>query len=92
MTHANTILNLLREQEYVCTNEFYRRFIADPRTILSRLKKEGYEFYSRPCENPSHNHNGPSKEWKLISEPKIPGHFEAKKPIQAQFFSTRFHN
>lgn len=64
------ILNLLRQNEWTCTNFMYASFIADPRKRLEELRKEGYEMEWRWCQNPTHNHDGHSKEWRLIKSPK----------------------
>lgn len=65
MSQHKIILEKLNEGRWVCTNEFYASYIADPRTRICELKKRGYSLVSRPCKNPSHNHKGGSKEWYL---------------------------
>ena len=74
MTQHQIMLELLNEGRWVCTNEMYAKFIADPRTRICELKKQGYNLTPRPCENPTHNHKGGSKEWylNLATTPNLP--------------------
>lgn len=65
MTNKQKILNLLYKSEWVCTTDMYALYIADPRTILSAMKKKN-EVVNRWCQNPAHKHNGQMKEWALV--------------------------
>lgn len=64
--HAK-ILSFLESGNWVCSSKFYAEYIADPRTRLCELKKQGYGLISRWCL--SHHHDGKMKEWRLISSP-----------------------
>lgn len=66
MSQKNKILLLLQDNSWHCTNEFYASFIADPRSRISELKRNGYILEWRWCQQ--HNH-AKSKEWRLIPEP-----------------------
>lgn len=68
MSQQSKIMELLKANEWTCTNEFYSRYIADPRKRLEELRKQGVKMEWRWCENENHNHNGHSKEWKLIED------------------------
>lgn len=69
MTQKDRIKALLDTGEWICTNNFYRDYMADPRTILSRMRKAGVKMEWRWCENPDHHHQGNSKEWRLTAQP-----------------------
>ncbi len=69
MTQHKKILQLLSNNEWVCSSAFYASYIADPRTRICELKKKGFELVDRWCENPLHRHEGMMKEWKLVSAP-----------------------
>ncbi len=69
-TQKQKILEMLRNNEWVCTSLMYASFIADPRKRLSDLKKK-YTLEWRWCENPTHNHRGNMKEWRLIRDKVI---------------------
>ena len=44
------ILNLLSDNQFHCSSEFYAMYIADPRTRICELKKKGYNLESRACK------------------------------------------
>jgi len=53
--------------DWVCSTHFYALYIADPRTLLSQMKKKGI-VESRWCK--VHDHK--MKEWRLTtSEPQL---------------------
>jgi hypothetical protein len=62
MSQHIKILKILEDQDWHCTNEFYAAYIADPRTRICELKKEGYDLSWRWCQRHDHKR---SKEWKL---------------------------
>ena len=64
------IMNLLEQERWVCTNELYALWIADPRKRLCELRDKGVKMEWRWCEHPGHNHDGQSKEWRLLREPE----------------------
>ncbi len=70
-TQHQKILNILRDGQFHCVNEFIDTYCVDYRRRLVDLKEKGFEFESRPCQNPLHRHIGGSKQWKLIGEPKV---------------------
>ena len=67
MTNKQKILNLLEKNEWVCTSQMYALYVADPRTLLSPLHKQGI-VKNRWCQNPNHHHKGNQKEWRLINQ------------------------
>ena len=69
MSQKEKILQLLEEKEWVCTNEFYASYIADPRKRICELKDKGFVLEWRWCK--THNH-GKSKEWRLATTPVLP--------------------
>lgn len=82
------ILEVLSDYNWHCVNELLNTYCVDYRSRISELKKKGHKLEWRWCENPSHKHNGKSKEWRLTKETPI-------KPLspnatQPQFFSTTF--
>ena len=83
-TQKNKIINLLDDGGWHCTSEFYAMFIADPRTIMAKLKKEGLVL-SRWCKK--HPHAGSQKEWQLVggsAQPVVPLY----KPLPRDTYST----
>lgn len=66
MSQHTKILNLLESGNWICSSKFYAEFIADPRTRLCELKKQGYQLISRWCL--AHHHEGKMKEWRLMGE------------------------
>jgi len=68
MSQQDKILELLKDQEWVCSSQFYSRYIADPRKRLHELRVKGYEMEWRWCK--THEHQGQSKEWKLNNAPE----------------------
>jgi queuine/archaeosine tRNA-ribosyltransferase len=59
------ILNLLDDNQWHCTSQFYSMFIADPRKRLHELREQGKQLEWRWCK--THNfHSGQQKEWRLI--------------------------
>ena len=68
LSNRKKILEILNDGNWHCTNEFYGSYIADPRTIIAKMRKDGYNLQSRWCETHKHNH---SKEWRLnYAEPQ----------------------
>lgn len=74
-----TILGILSDGKWHCSNEFYAQYIADPRTRLCELQKKkdehghtSYHFDRRKCQNLTHKHKGGSKEWMLLNVEKRP--------------------
>lgn len=66
MNQHEKILNLLNNGSWVCSSQMYALYIADPRTRLAELKKQGYQLINRWCL--SHHHDGQMKEWRLINQ------------------------
>lgn len=64
MSQANKILNILKDEDWHCVNEFIDTYCVDYRRRIVDLKKQGYNLISRRCEK--HNHIGGSKEWMLL--------------------------
>ncbi len=61
MTNTQKILELLEKGGWVCSTNFYALYIADPRTLLAQMKKQG-KVESRWCK--THDHK--MKEWRLL--------------------------
>lgn len=59
------IINILDDGNFHCSSEFYREYIADPRSRISSLKKDGHQLEWRWCKSHSY-HDGNQKEWRLI--------------------------
>ena len=64
MSQKQIILNFLRENEWVCSSLLYASYIADPRTRLAELRKQGYVMEWRWCKTHTHFR---SKEWRMVS-------------------------
>jgi len=65
MSQQQIILDILKDDKWHCSSEFYAQYMADPRKRLHELKTKGYELENRTCE--LHNyHLGGSKMWRLI--------------------------
>lgn len=64
------ILDLLKENRWVCVSEIAQQYIVDYRRRLVDIQRMGYELESRRCTQHSF-HAGGSKEWKLIGSPKV---------------------
>lgn len=64
MGQKEKILNLFKGNNWVCTSTMYAQYISDPRTLICKLKKDGYVFEWQWCND--HRHTGNSKKWKLI--------------------------
>lgn len=69
MSQQTKILDILSDNQWHCTNEFYASYIADPRSRISALKKiknfNGQPTYNlewRWCQQHEHKN---SKEWRL---------------------------
>ncbi len=68
MSQKSKIINLLDDAQWHCTSEMYQMYMSDPRTIISKMRKDGYNLVSRWCQ--SHKHEGMQKQWKMIDTPK----------------------
>jgi hypothetical protein len=65
MTQSQKIINLLDDNNWHCSSQFYAMFISDPRTRICELKKDGFKLENRWCESHSY-HEGNPKEWRLL--------------------------
>ena len=68
MTNKQKIIGLMEKGDWVCTSFMYAQYIADPRTLLAQMHKNGL-VESRWCQNPQHSHTGLMKEWRLTTPP-----------------------
>lgn len=66
-TQCEKILEILKDGQWHCVQEMIDTYSVDYRSRLCRLKREGYKFENRTCENPNHHHMGRMKEWRLKS-------------------------
>lgn len=82
------ILDILSDNRFHCTSEFYAQYMADPRRRMCDLKDKGYELESRKCE--LHNfHRGVSKMWRLIANPAPARLYETTlRPVQSHLLNV----
>ncbi len=62
------MIDLLKEREWVCVEDFTKLFIVDYRRRLVDIQRMGYVLESRRCIQHSY-HKGGSKEWKITGTP-----------------------
>ena len=70
MSQKEKILNLLQQNEWVCTSQMYALYIADVRRRICDLAQDGYELESRKCRQHDY-HAGGSKEWHLVQKKSL---------------------
>ena len=95
-SQKQTILNLLLDDAWHCTSEFYALYIADPRRRLCDIKKDGYVLENRKCQQHDF-HKGYSKEWRLIryitrdmfgesGKEEVKEYYQPKEALQTSLF------
>lgn len=72
MTQKNSLINLLSDNEWVCSTKFQENYIPEFRSLIAHMRKhEGYQIISEPCLSrcgKQHNSKG-LKRWKLMGTP-----------------------
>jgi hypothetical protein len=68
MSQKHKIIELLGSGMWVCSRELAANYMVDYRSVINKLRKEGYIIETKRCD--MHHHDGKMNMWRLISIPK----------------------
>lgn len=54
---------------WVCSSDFARNYMVDYRSLINKLRKEGFVIETKRCE--LHHHDGKLNMWMLTKLPEI---------------------
>jgi hypothetical protein len=69
MNQHTTILNILDDAKFHCSNELRAAFVPEYRSRINELRKRGYTISKARCN--LHTHKGISQMWRKESDPPL---------------------